>query len=104
MLEIAAHEHVCPSCQENFYPEQKAVSLVLCGDEHICYPPGKSVKASECKSYYFCSNECADDLESRISSCKPESSFKRFMTRIKNVSIEKGIAGTRIHDLYKSDR
>lgn len=97
MLELSAQEYACSSCQERVYPEHKVVKKVLCGDENICYPPSKEYRAPDCQVYYFCSDECARDLESRISVCRPVSRWKRLMARINEVSKAYGIAGAWIH-------
>lgn len=101
MLDLSTQEHICPSCQVNFFPQQKAVKKVLCGDDHLYTPKSKKYQVPECKIYYFCSQECANELESKVSSFSPPPRWKRFMARIGRVSAAGGIAGARCHDLPK---
>ncbi len=102
MLELCAQEFLCPSCRDSVYPQHRVVKKVLCGDENICYPPSKNYSAPDCKVYYFCSDKCARDLESRISACRPVSRWKRLMARINEVSKTGGIAGAWNHHLHKN--
>jgi len=104
MLEPNSEQYVCPSCEESFYPQQKGVKKVLCGEDQICKPPDENYKAPDCKVYYVCSNECAEELESKLSFCTPVSGWKRLMTRIGEVSSESGVASTRVHDLPKDKK
>ena len=104
MLESNSEQYVCPSCEESFYPQQKGVKKVLCGEDQVCYPPNENYKAPDCKVYYVCSNECAKELESKLSVCIPVSGWKRLMTRIGEVSSESGVASTRVHDLPKGKK
>lgn len=101
MSETSQQEYVCAVCGMTFYLQQKGVKLFLCGDDQICRPPDKRYKDPECKIYYFCSDECAEDLKDKISTCRPVSGWKRLMGRIGSIGTEKGIAGSRVHDLYK---
>jgi len=62
-------------------------------------PPDENYKDPECSVYYFCSNECVEDLKIKVSACERQARWKQLMGKISKVSIEKGLAGKRIHDL-----
>ncbi len=102
MLELSGQELSCSACQGSIYPQHRVVKKVLCGDENICYPPHQKYKAPDCKVYYFCSDNCARELESKLSACTPVPRWKRLMARINEVSKVIGIAGAFSHHLHKS--
>jgi len=99
MRDHGYNEYTCPACKEKFYLQQKGVRMVLCGEQEICYPPDENYKDPECSVYYFCSNECVEDLKIKVSACERQARWKQLMGKISKVSIEKGLAGKRIHDL-----
>lgn len=101
MIDLCGQELVCSLCREPVYPEHRVVKKIFCGDENICYPPTGNYRAPDCKVYYFCSDQCAHELESRISACRPVSRWRRLMARINAVSKAGGIACAYKHYLHK---
>ncbi len=104
MLELCPQDIVCPSCQSNFFPQNKVVSKTFCGEELICSPPGENYKAPDCRVYDFCSDQCLAEFERELPTCSIMPRWKRLMGRISKVSRASGIAGVRTHNLHKQNR
>lgn len=101
MQESADQVHNCGYCGEKFYLQEKGVKKILCGEDQVCKPPDENYTAPDCKTYYFCSDECVEKKEQEINTCEHIPGWKRFMDRIGKVGTENEVAGARIHQLKK---
>lgn len=104
MSETNLGEKICPFCKNSFYPEESVVHKTFCGDEDICSPSEEGYKGSECKTYYFCSEGCAEKFEKSTPTCVYTPSWKKMMANIEKVGRSTGLKGARPYHLHKSSK
>lgn len=104
MFESNRHEKVCPSCQKEFYPENRVVHRTICGEDSLCSPIEGSKKDSDCHVYDFCSEECVKDYTEKLPECTYTPGWKKLMGKINRVSSASGVAGCRTHNLHKHSK
>jgi hypothetical protein len=104
MFETNIGENVCPLCKNTFYLEEGVVCKTFCGEENICSPPEEGFKGSECKTYYFCSENCAQEFEKSTPTCVYMPGWKKMMANIERVGRSTGLKGARPHHLHKSSK
>lgn len=101
---MSGFEKFCRFCKKRFFPEEKVVRKVFCGEELVCVPPGESYDAPDCRVYEFCSEECLDNFSSQAPTCTYVPGWKRLMDKISKAGSASGITGTRLHHLHKSKK
>ncbi len=102
MFEMNSGEKVCPLCKNIFYLEEGVVNKTFCGEEDICSPPEGDYKGSECKTYYFCSEKCAQEFEKATPTCVYTPGWKKIMANIEKVGSSIGLKSARPYQLQKS--
>ncbi len=104
MLETNNDQKVCPSCKNGFYPEEGVAHKTFCGEEDLCTPPEAGYKGDECKTYHFCSENCAENFGNNTPTCSYVPGWKKLMGKIDKVSSSTGVKGARPHQLSRNCR
>ncbi len=104
MFETNIGEKVCPSCKNNFYPEEGVVYKTFCGEEILCTPKEESNNDNDCKTYYFCSAICAEDFEKETPVCTYVPGWKKMMVKIEEVTRSTGLKEIRPYNLHRNSK
>lgn len=104
MYETNRHEKTCPLCKKEYYPENKVVHKVVCGDNEPCKPVEDDSADNDCKVVDFCSEKCASEYTAQLPKCEYTPAWKKYMGKINEMSKSSGVAGCRTHQLHKYNR
>lgn len=90
MSETPSLEVNCPACGKSFYPHVRVKEKVLCGKEKTP-PEDKNYDPSDCRLYYICSIECAEDLEKNQAPESQKSRIQEFLEKVGDASSQCGM-------------
>ncbi len=101
MMEVNSAQLICRNCNEQFFIQPRSKQKLLCGEK--LDPPDKNYKPSDCKFYYFCSDECVKEFQEKTPATETSTRWQKFLERIGTANEDCGIhRGVRCHMLKKA--